>query len=63
MPISKLPVKARLELGCLVALLLLSLLASWHLWHSRDRRIAFAPLILYSALMGLYSNWKRNSHP
>jgi len=62
MPTSKLPLKAWLELCCLVALFLLSLLASWHLWHTRDRRIAFAPLILYAALMGLYSSWKRNSH-
>lgn len=59
MPISKLPLKAWLQLCCIIALFLLSFLASWHLWHSQDRRMAFAPLTLYGALMGLYSNWKR----
>ncbi len=62
MPISKLPLKARLELCCIVVLFLLTFLISWHLWHTQDRRIAFAPFILYSALVGLYSAWKRNPH-
>ena len=61
MAISKLPLKAWLQLCCVIALFVLSFLASWHLWHTPDRRIAFAPFILYTALMGLYSSWKRYS--
>ena len=47
MAISKLPLKAWLQLCCIIALFVLSFLASWHLWHTPDRRIA---LLLSSSI-------------
>ena len=59
MPIPKMPLSAWWQVYLIITLFVVSLLTSLLLWHAGDRPIASLTLIVYAALMGLFSSWKR----